>query len=67
MLSKVPYAREDSRFVEMLGLVNGKQLDNGSFVPESVWKAFKGWSFGQKKEASPWITYKVALINSRVM
>jgi len=67
VLSKVPCAREDSRFVEMLDLVNGKQLDYGGFIPESVWQAFKGWSFGQKKEASPWIAYKVALINSRVI
>jgi len=67
VLSKVPYAREDYRFLEMLSLINRKQLYDGSFIPESVWKAFKGWSFGQKKEASPWITYKIALINSRVM
>ena len=65
VLSKIPYARMDSRFIEMMKLVNEKQLEDGGFAPESVWSAFKGWSFGQKKESSPWITFKIALINSR--
>jgi hypothetical protein len=66
VLSKTPYVKEDSRFVEMLNYVNRKQLDNGGYVPESVWRVFKDWSFGQKKESSPWLSYKIALINSRI-
>ena len=67
VLSIIPYAREDPRFTEMLDTVNDKQLEDCSFKPESVWKAYKDWSFGQKKTSSPWITYKVALINSRLV
>jgi hypothetical protein len=66
VLSKTPYVKEDSRFFEMLNYVNRKQLDNGGYVPESVWRVFKDWSFGQKKESSPWLSYKIALINSRI-
>jgi hypothetical protein len=66
VLSQVPYAREDPRFTEMLHIVNSKQLEDASFKPESVWKAYGGWSFGQKRFPCPWITYKVALINSRL-
>jgi hypothetical protein len=62
----IPYVRDDPRFVEMLNYVNRKQLDNGGYVPESVWRVFKDWSFGQKKESSPWLSYKIALINSRI-
>lgn len=65
-LSKIPYAHEDTRFTEMLDNVNRKQLDDCSFKPESVWKAYRDWSFGQKKASSPWMTFKVALINSRL-
>ncbi len=65
VLSKIPYAMDDPRFIEMLEIVNRKQLDDGSFKPESVWRAYKDWSFGQKRESSPWITYKVAQINER--
>ena len=67
VLSMIPYAREDLRFTDMLDIVNGKQLKDSSFKPESVWRAYKDWSFGQKKVSSPWITYKVALINSRLV
>ena len=65
VLSMIPYARESSHFTEMLNLVNEKQLQDSSFKPESVWRAYKDWGFGQKKKSSPWITYKVALINKR--
>jgi hypothetical protein len=65
VLSLIPYAMDDPRFIEMLDIVNSKQLDDGSFKPESVWRAYKDWSFGQKRESSSWITYKVAHINEQ--
>ena len=55
----------DPRFSEMLDIINRKQLDDGGFKPESVWRAYKDWSFGQKKASSPWMTYKVAQINQQ--
>ena len=66
VLSHLPYAREDPRFNEMMEIINGKQTENTAFTPESVWKAYKDWSFGQKKTSCPWITYKVALLNKRL-
>ncbi|MBN2334106.1 hypothetical protein JXL21_01005 [Candidatus Bathyarchaeota archaeon] len=67
VLSHYPAALGDPRFAEMMETVNGKQLGDGSFTPESVFKAWKGWSFGQKKEACPWITFRVAQINERAL
>ena len=29
---------------------------NGVFIPKSVYLYFKDYSFGQKKESSPWMT-----------
>jgi hypothetical protein len=40
----------------MAVLLKAKADDLGRFTPESVWMAWKGWDFGQKKEPSRWIT-----------
>jgi len=33
-----------------------KFTSNGLFIPQSVYLYFKDYSFGQKKEPSPWMT-----------
>jgi hypothetical protein len=66
VLSHYEYAIEDHRFQEMLEIINSKQQIDGSFVPESVFRAWKDWSFGQKKLASPWLTFKISMINKRI-
>ncbi|MCW4035555.1 MAG: hypothetical protein NWE75_00020 [Candidatus Bathyarchaeota archaeon] len=66
VLSRFPYALEDDRFRELLGVVYDKQRGDGSFAAESVYRAWKGWSFGQKKESSPWLTCRIAMIDSRI-
>jgi hypothetical protein len=66
-LSHYEAAISDSRFKDMLSLVNSKSEPNGQFVPESVWQAWKGWDFGQSKGPSSWISLVVARINKRVM
>lgn len=65
VLSCFEYARKDERFNEMLAVINSKQQENSGFIPESIWRAYKDWDFGQKKNSSPWMTYKIALINKR--
>ena len=57
LLSKYDCVKSDSRFCEMTDLIKGKQNSEGMFVPESVYMKFKGWDFGQKKTASPYLTY----------
>jgi hypothetical protein len=56
VLSQFPWLRDDPRLQEMTALLNAKADDMGRFTPESVWMAWKGWDFGQKKEPSRWIT-----------
>ncbi|MFX0091778.1 MAG: hypothetical protein ACFFBD_08445 [Candidatus Hodarchaeota archaeon] len=65
VLSLYKDAQEMSAFQEMLEVVNKKQATDGFFTPESTWRAFSGYDFGQKKEPSPTLTYKIALINHR--
>ena len=66
VLSRYPYAMEHDEFWEMWEIIKGKQQPEGGFVPESVWKAWSEWSFGQKKEPSPWMTMRIARIASRL-
>jgi len=65
VLSHYDEAIHDHRFREMLALINSKADPEGRFVPESVWTAWKGWDFGQKKIPSPWIALLVERINQR--
>ena len=66
VLSMYSYAREYDEFWGMWELIKEKQQPGGGFVPESVWKAWSGWSFGQKKEPSPWMTLKILEIAERL-
>jgi hypothetical protein len=66
VLSWYPYAREYDEFWEMWEIIKEKQQPEGGFVPESVWKAWDEWSFGQKKGPCPWITMRIAKIASRL-
>jgi hypothetical protein len=67
ILSQFDYALKDPRFIEMLNLINAKADKNGLFTPESVWKAWEDWDFGQKTKPSPWLTFLVHRINKRVI
>ena len=67
VLSQAYWVLQDPRFIEMLALINSKVGQDGRFTPESVWKAWDGWEFGQKKSPSDWLTFVVRRINRRVM
>lgn len=57
VLSRYESVRNDTRFKEMLSLIQNKQDENGFFTPESVYQKYKGLDFGQKKTHSPYLTY----------
>jgi len=66
VLSKYDFARKDPRFLAMIEHVRGKQDKEGLFTPESAYLKVKDWDFGQKKEASPYLTYLCYQIFERV-
>ncbi len=66
VLSQFDWLKDDSRLREMVELVRSKADDEGKFVPESVWMAWKGWDFAQKKEPSRWLTFLVMRILKRL-
>ncbi|MEW5814723.1 MAG: hypothetical protein AB1798_04905 [Spirochaetota bacterium] len=62
VLSQYPTCRQDKRFQKMVSVIVNKTDSNGLFVPESEWKAWKEWDFGQKKKPSMWLTYIIKCI-----
>jgi len=56
VLSQFPWLRGDPRLQEMAALVKAKADGEGRYTPESIWMAWKGWEFAQKKEPSRWMT-----------
>lgn len=66
VLSRFPWIGKDSRFIDMLQILKSKADQRGRFTPESVWKAWKDWEFGQKKEPSRWMTLSAWRIIERV-
>ncbi|NIM96474.1 MAG: hypothetical protein GTO18_22465 [Anaerolineales bacterium] len=59
VLSQFTWLRQDPRLVEIANIARRKADDEGRFTPESIWMAWKGWSFGQKREPSRWLTLLV--------
>jgi hypothetical protein len=67
VLSQFPWVREDPRFLEMAAIIDRKSDTQGRFTPESIWAAWKGWDFGQKKVPSPWLTFLVHRMRRRLI
>ena len=66
VLSQMDWPRDDPRFHEMIDIIKTKADDDGRYTAESVWMAWKGWDFAQKKSPSPWITFTVLRILKRL-
>jgi hypothetical protein len=66
VLTRFEWLLKDERLLEMIGIIKDKADENGFFKAESVWRAFKDWDFGQKKESSSWISYLVYNITNKV-
>ncbi len=56
VLSRFPSHAADPRMLDMAATLTAKADAAGRYTPESVWTAWKGWEFAQKKEPSAWVT-----------
>jgi hypothetical protein len=65
VLSQITWAREDRRLREMVAVIRGKDDGSGRFTPESVWRDWIEWDFGQKRQPSPWLTLAVLRVLHR--
>jgi hypothetical protein len=82
VLSRFPFVHADPRFQEMvktitaqadeacpepvLSSVEGQSRRDGRYTASSMYRAWKGWSFADKKNPSPWLTFLVLRVQMRM-
>ena len=65
-LSQLPFTHADPRLREMLETITAQAGEGGRYTANSMYMAWKGWSFADKKNPSPWLTFLVLRILKRV-
>ncbi len=65
VLSRFPFVRDDPRFQEMMTTLTAQADDAGRYTAASMYRAWKGWSFADKKTPSPWLTFLALRIQKR--
>jgi len=63
--SRYPELVKNESFQDMLSIVISKADEKGLFTPESIYRDFRTWSFGQKNTWSPWTTFYICRILKR--
>ena len=66
VVSRYPQARHDPRLHEMIAEIEAQADENGRYTAGSMYRAWKDWSFADKKQPSPWLTMLVLRIQTRV-
>jgi hypothetical protein len=66
VLSRFPEIHNDPRFLEMVATLTNQADEQGRYTANSMYMAWKGWSFANKKEPSPWLTFLVMRIQQRI-
>jgi hypothetical protein len=65
VLSRYPFVYEDPRFQAMVATITGQPGDAGRYTAGSMYRAWKEWSFANKKHPSPWLTFLVLRLLKR--
>jgi hypothetical protein len=66
VLSRFPFACSDPRLGEMVKAITDQADDQGRYTATSMYRAWRGWSFADKKAPSPWLTFLVERILGRM-
>jgi hypothetical protein len=66
VLSRFPFVHADPRFREMVATITAQADNDGRYTATSMYRAWKGWSFADKKQPSPWLTFLVMRIAKRI-
>jgi len=66
VLSRFPFVHADLRFREMVETITAQANEAGRYTAGSMFRAWKGWSFADKKNPSPWLTFLVLRIQRRM-
>jgi hypothetical protein len=57
VLSRFKFLKKERLVKEMIDWIEKSQDKDGKYRPTSIFLEYKNWDFGNKKEASPWITF----------
>ena len=66
VLSRFPFAQADPRLSEMLAPITSQADEQGRYTATSMYRAWKGWSFADKKTPSPWLSFLVSRVTKRM-
>jgi hypothetical protein len=66
LLSRFPFVHADPRFREMVEVITAQADENGRYTAGSMYRAWKEWSFADKKHPSPWLTFLVLRVQQRI-
>jgi hypothetical protein len=66
VLSRYPLALADPRFAEMVAAITTQADEEGRYTAGSMYRSWKGWSFADKKQPSPWLTFLARRIEVRL-
>lgn len=66
VLSRFPEVRRDQRLGEMVDEITAQAGPDGRYRAGSMYRAWNGWSFADKKNASPWLTMLVLRMQRRL-
>lgn len=66
VLSKFPFVHADPRFQQMVTTITAQAGEDGRYTASSMYRAWQGWSFADKRNPSPWLTFLVWRILKRM-
>ena len=65
VLGRFSFVHTDPRFREMVATITAQADEDGRYTAASMYRAWKGWSFADKKQPSPWLTFLALRIQRR--
>jgi len=65
VLSRFPFVHADPRFHQMVAAIAAQADAEGRYTAGSMYQSWKGWSFADKKNPSPWLTFLAWRIQKR--
>ena len=66
VFSYYKYSHNHHVFKEWLQIIESKRDSEGMFTPESIYRSWKEWDFGQKKAPSAYITFLIDQAEQRI-
>jgi hypothetical protein len=66
VLSQFRFVHTDPRFQQMVSTIMTQADDEGRYTASSMYRAWQGWSFADKRTPSPWLTFLAWRIRKRM-